>query len=329
MKRLGALIVALIFLLSGCGKKAEVPKRVENNIVEKSDMVNTDNKNLENDTKSEDSEYEIEMKMDLFSLMMAYPEFIKGIEAKGRDNAYIVMKSGRKILYDDKKNKSFEEKMANADLQDMMEQSYPLEHITKIMDKNHDPGRIRSYSLFNEIYGDSKGKIEKNLSGVSANGINCRFNKSNGASEALKKSFNEALTLAKSNKRASAILYPISGTYNYRVISGTNQLSAHAYGIAVDLKSDKRDYWKWSSPEQGEKRLQEYPEELVKIFENNNFIWGGKWNHFDILHFEYRPELLIKARISKRDTNGSWNSGIQLEDNRSNEYVKVIDEAFK
>jgi hypothetical protein len=21
-------------------------------------------------------------------------------------------------------------------------------------------------------------------------------------------------------------------------------------------------------------------------------IWGGKWGHFDTMHFEYRPELL-------------------------------------
>ena len=31
---------------------------------------------------------------------------------------------------------------------------------------------------------------------------------------------------------------------------------------------------------------------LVTVFENHGFIWGGKWRHYDTMHFEYRPELL-------------------------------------
>jgi hypothetical protein len=30
----------------------------------------------------------------------------------------------------------------------------------------------------------------------------------------------------------------------------------------------------------------------VEVFERHGFIWGGKWNHYDTMHFEYRPELL-------------------------------------
>jgi hypothetical protein len=29
----------------------------------------------------------------------------------------------------------------------------------------------------------------------------------------------------------------------------------------------------------------------VAVFEREGFIWGGKWYHFDPIHFEYRPEL--------------------------------------
>jgi hypothetical protein len=32
--------------------------------------------------------------------------------------------------------------------------------------------------------------------------------------------------------------------------------------------------------------------EIVAIFERHGFIWGGRWSHFDTMHFEYRPELL-------------------------------------
>jgi hypothetical protein len=34
------------------------------------------------------------------------------------------------------------------------------------------------------------------------------------------------------------------------------------------------------------------PHRIVEIFERHGFIWGGKWYHYDTMHFEYRPELL-------------------------------------
>ena len=35
------------------------------------------------------------------------------------------------------------------------------------------------------------------------------------------------------------------------------------------------------------------PHAVVEIFERHGFIWGGKWFHYDTMHFEYRPELLL------------------------------------
>ena len=47
--------------------------------------------------------------------------------------------------------------------------------------------------------------------------------------------------------------------------------------------------------ENQENTLQEQmPREIVDIFERHGFIWGGKWYHYDTMHFEYRPELLIQ-----------------------------------
>jgi hypothetical protein len=33
--------------------------------------------------------------------------------------------------------------------------------------------------------------------------------------------------------------------------------------------------------------------EVIKIFEEYGFIWGGNWALIDTMHFEYRPELLL------------------------------------
>ena len=35
-----------------------------------------------------------------------------------------------------------------------------------------------------------------------------------------------------------------------------------------------------------------YPQAIVDAFEAEGFIWGGRWYHYDTMHFEYRPELL-------------------------------------
>lgn len=280
--------------------------------------------------KAEDS-YEITMRQDILAIMMAYPDYVKEVKKQDNGLVYLIMKSGSKILYDDKKTKSIEEKISNPDLQDMLEQKYPLEPITKLMDKNFDPGRARVYPLIKEVYGVSRQQVEKNLVSVNTAYGTFQFNKQNNAAEALKAAFSELRERAKTNSKISAFLSPCSGTYNYRVIAGTGRLSPHSFGTAIDLSRDKRDYWKWATPEQGEKRLLSYSKEVVEVFEKHNFVWGGKWGHFDILHFEYRPEIILKARYfgNKDKENNPWYYGVP-EDNASiKEYIKIVEEGLK
>jgi len=273
---------------------------------------------------SEDREYKTEMKQDILILMLSYPQHIVDVEKKSDDEVYIIMKSGKKIIYDDKKEKNHEVKLTNPDLQDMLEQDYPLEKNTEIMDKNFDPGRARHYELLSEVYGNSKGAIEKNLASLKYGYTNYQFNKQNNANASLEAALKELMPLAKSRSDIGSILYPASGTFNYRVISGTGRLSPHSYGIAIDLKSDKRDYWKWSSEKAGKERLSDYPKELVEAFEKNNFVWGGKWGHFDILHFEYRPEIILKARyFANWNNNDEWFQGVPLNE-ETNNYIEII-----
>ncbi len=287
---------------------------------------------LENSIGTNDANdnYYTIMKQDILSLMMAYPHSIVGVKKETNGSVYILLKSGKKILYDDKRKKSFTEKLANPDIQDMMEQIYPLENIDSIMEENYDPGRMRVYSLLKEVYGCYKGEIEKNLTNVKIGYKNYPFNKENNAASKLKQVMNELLPIANNNWRIYASSFPSSGTFNYRYISGTGRLSPHAFGIAVDLKRDSRDYWKWASKEQGEKRLKEYPKELVKLFEKHGFIWGGKWNHFDILHFEYRPEIIIKAKYFSANKNNpqTWYEGAPFEDEKVKKYITLIDKEF-
>lgn len=308
------MVVMCSFIVTGCMKNVEM-EWLQN-------FVGNDAENLS---------YEVNMKQDLLSLMMAYPEFIVGIEKVKDEKVYVVMKSGQKILYDDKRKKGSQEKLANPDLQDMMEQIYPLNNVNKLMDKDFDPGRIRVYPLLKEVYGKSKEKVQSELINVKVGYKNFPVNKSNDAATNLKSAMNELASVAKNKQQLYSFLYPASGTFNYRYISGTNRLSPHSFGIAIDLKRDNNDYWKWASREQGEKRIRSYPKEIVEVFEKHNFIWGGKWGHFDILHFEYRPELLMKSRyFSKKSTKeNTWYGGLlSLDDNVKN-YIQIIDKALK
>ncbi|MDR2159268.1 MAG: M15 family metallopeptidase [Treponema sp.] len=91
--------------------------------------------------------------------------------------------------------------------------------------------------------------------------------------------------------------------WNWRDIADTRSRSFHAYGAALDLlpKSlgGRETYWLWAARRTPEwwtvsydKRIHP-PEEVIRAFEAQGFIWGGKWLFFDTMHFEYRPEILI------------------------------------
>lgn len=273
--------------------------------------------------------YRVSMKQDLLCLMLAYPGYITDLEKSG-ESVFIVMKSGKKLLYDDKKAKSQEGRLAYPDLQDMLEQPYPIAYNKELMKEGQDPGRARVYGLLDEVYGSSREKIESSLTTVSAGGARLRFNKCNGAAEALSKAMKELAALAAGRRDIAAVIYPCNGTYNYRLIAGTNRLSSHSYGTAIDMAYNKRDYWRWTSREEGQKRLESYPSEIVEVFERNNFIWGGKWSHFDIMHFEYRPELLLKARYFG-DAEGSykaWYRGVPIEDEYVRNCITMIDKVL-
>ncbi len=68
----------------------------------------------------------------------------------------------------------------------------------------------------------------------------------------------------------------------------------HSFGIAIDINVNHSNYWKWSNKTTADSipYINKIPFEIVKIFEKHGFIWGGKWYHYDTMHFEYRPELM-------------------------------------
>jgi hypothetical protein len=78
------------------------------------------------------------------------------------------------------------------------------------------------------------------------------------------------------------------------------------------------------------KRIKVYPKEIVRIFEKNNFVWGGKWVHFDMMHFEYRPEIILKAKYfgNQSESYTPWYSGVPLSDSRVKGDIESIDKVL-
>lgn len=195
----------------------------------------------------------------------------------------------------------FTQKIQNPSVADQLSQVYPLDF--KIPKQYDDAGRIRNDDLFKQLYGKSAQEVKNNLVLVNwqPSGKKIQFNKQNNASVQLEKVGNE---IAKYPELKSYVATSL-GSFNWRYIAGTKRLSNHSFGIAIDFKLPKNlhKYWRWDGCTT-EDKVCSYPKQLiadpkmndvVKIFEQHGFIWGGKWASYDSVHFEYRPELVIPA----------------------------------
>jgi hypothetical protein len=200
---------------------------------------------------------------------------------------------GNTLPYDDNKVKTFNEKLENADIKDHFTQCYPA--FTPIIAPayNSDPGRFRNDALLKQLYGKSRGEIEANLVEVDWLPINggkkLLFNKKEKAAAQLQKVSRELDRLPIEYMK---YIINIDGTYEYRPIEGTNRLSPHSYGIAIDLETRYTSYWLWDKEYA---YVNEIPRKIVEIFEKYGFVWGGRWYHYDTMHFEYRPEMFERV----------------------------------
>jgi hypothetical protein len=232
----------------------------------------------------------------LAALIRTYPDFLDRIE-----NNDLVWKDGTRMRIDDGKGaKTLAAMLDDPDIEDMFSMRYPLGDKGLAPDVDFDPGRVRHLPLLEKMYGNCRtaGFMADPADVVwlpGKDGKKVKFTRINGAAAALQKVSDE---LARLPPRFLAYLRPMQGTYNCRPIAGTNRPSSHGFGIAIDIAAAHSHYWLWSKPDAGGRYpyRNEIPLEIVHIFERHGFIWGGKWYHYDTMHFEYRPEIIATAR---------------------------------
>ena len=84
------------------------------------------------------------------------------------------------------------------------------------------------------------------------------------------------------------------------------------------MNVDKAAYWRWQTPAQlATFSRKNWPNEIVEAFERHGFIWGGKWWHFDTMHFEYRPEIIAYAEGESSSQPGEQSSSREMRKQRT------------
>lgn len=230
----------------------------------------------------------------LRGLLAAYPDHLARI-----DGNVLVWRDGTQTAIDDGTGrKPFLRWLAAPDIEDMLVVPYPPGPLAGPPPPDTDPGRARNAEFFARMYGDCRrGEVEKHLVDVvwlpRKAGQRLRVSRINGVAARLEAVSRE---LDKLPARFDRFLKPAAGGYVCRAIAGTDRASAHGYGIAVDIAVGPSDYWRWAKPGAGGAYAyrNRVPYEIVEVFERHGFIWGGKWHHYDTMHFEYRPELLAR-----------------------------------
>jgi hypothetical protein len=226
---------------------------------------------------------------NLDALVAAYPDKIAGYDADQltwRDGA-------PQQLGDSDADKPFISLLTQASIRDMFRLSYPAGAPLAAPAENFDPGRFRNRAFFDRIYGKCRDAgFENGLVAVvwlpDSWGHKVRITAR--AADALRAVSAEIERLPGNVRRAA---YPIAGTYACRNVADHQQPSMHAYGAAIDLNLAFSQYWLWDQQKHRFAWANRMPREIVDAFERHGFIWGGRWYHYDTMHFEYRPELLV------------------------------------
>jgi hypothetical protein len=204
---------------------------------------------------------------------------------------FAVLPDGRAIPYDDGRAKTFDEKLASPDVEDTFSIRYPTGPIAPVTRQDDDPGRIRVDEIFAATYGDRRDRVDV---------VTVRFlDQDLRVHRRVAAAFGRVAARLQKARAADPSLRPflqgLGGTFVWRNIAGTDRQSAHSYGVSLDINVKRSHYWRWQKPPEPLRWRNDVPAAIVAAFEAEGFIWGGRWYHYDTMHFEYRPELLDPA----------------------------------
>ena len=214
------------------------------------------------------------------------------------------MVDGRPVPFEPMREVTPAKRLNNATIGDMFAYIYPLDFsLEKRKQAFHDPGRVRNETFFKAVFFDNKKAASTSLATVRYKGKKAKASYNVTRKHCVHTQLQAALREIEAQSPSHDKYFrKIGGSFKWRKISGTNRLSSHSFGAAIDINTQLGKYWKWAGVKPGKavRYDNEIPEAIVKSFERYGFIWGGKWHHYDGMHFEYRPELILHSRLMAR-----------------------------
>lgn len=259
-----------------------------------------------------------EDRINLLCLRSSYPR-IRAVEA-GEEGIWLRLDGGQRVLYapaaelaarpyDDatlldaeaRRARRLDPARRDVSLRESMHLPYAPEPERPATPEGYSPGRWRCHAFLKALYGADAATVRRGLEKTRLQGRAVRM--TGDAARAL--TAVDARLRDEVRQRPELKPWLVSaGGFVWRTIAGEARLSPHSFGIAIDISPQRAPYWRWSRLERHP--LQEsYDSAIVRAFEAEGFIWGGKWHEYDLMHFEYRPELLAKARLLLRLEDGA------------------------
>jgi hypothetical protein len=173
-----------------------------------------------------------------------------------------------------------------------------------VLAENRSNSPVYNMAFYDALYdGKTRRRIESHI--VRFDYLGTRVSVHERLVPALKRVETRLNALAKTDDSVKTFLASITSIegYNWREIADSPSRSNHSWGIAVDILpknwSQKNIYWNWVTYFNDRWMLIPLdrrwmpPAAVVSVFEDEGFVWGGKWLLWDNMHFEYRPELLV------------------------------------
>jgi hypothetical protein len=254
--------------------------------------------------------FAFEPRMVFDALRLAYGDLIEGMGWE-EGEAYFVIR-GRRIFLQDGRMLS-EDRLPEAERYDPILYRYRPGPLEEPLDPVPYPFN-RSNDFFEALIGSSERQVSAACRWVPF--LNHRVFVHESCIESLERIDRYLLERAGSSAAVRSYIDDIKIIFSLdrREVHGTDHLSVHAYGIALDIVprdyGGKQVYWRWSrawNTNWEKMDLSERwhpPYQVIEAFEREGFVWGGKWYHFDTIHFEYRPEIIALSRLLYGEASG-------------------------
>lgn len=238
---------------------------------------------------------------EIGTILQVFENHITQVESRGNDVAFLI--NNQWIHYCRGRMLS-ENRIPLADRYDSIFYKYRTGSLRQIPSYQEMPHRAPDF--FYALFGKKETDIRKHCRTIRFLGRSVFMNRF--CIPALQSVEKDIKVLARHDKEVAQYIHNLSIAYSFKQkqVIGSENLSFHSFGLALDLvpKSyrGKQVYWRWSKVFRKDwyriplRQRWAPPKAVIDIFEKNGFVWGGKWCHFDTIHFEYRPEIIGYSR---------------------------------